>query len=95
MKVVNINGTSERDCACGNWLNHWKNFSNHDIPPWCAELHCAQPPEVGAHVQKDMIADKSWYIVPLCKEHNGKKGKPMILVDSVILVPANIEETCG
>jgi hypothetical protein len=94
MKVNNINGTTGRTCNCGSWLNHWKNFSGQTLSKYCYEEKCIQEPEVGAHVQKDSISDKSWYIVPLCKGHNGETGKSLNLVDSVKLVSANVSDTC-
>jgi hypothetical protein len=95
MKVVNINGTSQNTCKCGSWLEHWKKFSGQTISKWCSEEKCIKAPEVGAHVQKDSSTDKSWYIVPLCNDHNGQTGKALTLVESVTLVSANISLTCG
>jgi hypothetical protein len=53
-----------------------------------------KPPEVGAHVQKDSMLDRSWYIVPVCSAHNAKAGE-MNIMDSTVLVPANVSQTCG
>lgn len=94
MRVHNINGTSQRDCGCGSWLNHWKNFSGQQLSKWCSETNCIHQPEVGAHVQKDSNEDKGWYIVPLCKDHNAKTGDSIEIVSSVRLVSANKKETC-
>ncbi|TET21395.1 MAG: hypothetical protein E3J71_09875 [Candidatus Stahlbacteria bacterium] len=97
MKVTNINGTSQKTCKCGSWLDHWKNFSEQTLPAYCPEVNCYNKPEVGAHVQKDSSTDKSWYIVPLCKTHNAKKGETITIIDidSIKLVSANVSETCG
>jgi hypothetical protein len=95
MKVVNINGTSQNTCKCGGWLAHWEAFSGQTLSKWCSERSCIKAPEVGAHVQKDGSTDKAWYIVPLCNEHNGQTGESLDLVDSVILVSANVSQTCG
>ena len=95
MKVNNVNGTSDNTCKCGSWLAHWKNFSGQEIPTYCAEKACTAKPDVGAHVQKDSTADKSWYIVPLCSPHNRETGKSLNLVDSAVLVSANVSQTCG
>ena len=95
MKVNNINGTSQNKCKCGSWLEHWKRFSGQDIPSYCPEQKCTQKPDVGAHVQKDNGTDNSWYIIPLCKEHNGKQGESITVSDNVKFVSANINETCG
>lgn len=95
MKVNNINGTSDKTCKCGSWLDHWKNFSGQSLPTHCPERTCTQKPEVGAHVQKDSSTDKSWYIVPLCKTCNAKTGKSLDISDSIKLVSANVSGTCG
>ncbi len=95
MKVKNINGTSSNICKCGSWLDHWKKFSNQSLPSYCPEEKCTQKPEVGAHVQKDSSTDSSWYIVPLCKIHNAKKGESITISDNIKLVSANVSNTCG
>jgi len=95
MKVNNINGTSDNTCKCGSWLAHWKKFSGQALSNYCSETTCIKKPEVGAHVQKDVSTDKSWYIVPLCSTHNAETGKSLIIGDSVALVSANVSSTCG
>ena len=95
MKVKNINGTSDRVCKCGSWLAHWKNFSYQSAPSSCPVERCNQKAELGAHVQKDSFTDSSWYIVPLCNQHNGETGKSLTINDSVKLVSANVSSTCG
>jgi len=95
MRVKNINGTSQRTCKCGSWLEHWRNYSGQSIPTYCPEKACINKPEVGAHVQKDSSTDRSWYIVPLCKTHNSKTGQSLELVDSIRLASANVASTCG
>ncbi len=93
MKVTNINGTSENTCKCGSWLKHWENFSGTSIPGTCREASCMNKPEVGAHVQKDSLTDKKWYIIPLCSKHN-TKAESLTVMDSTIFVSANVSETC-
>jgi len=95
MKVKNINGTSQKTCKCGSWLDHWKNFSGQSLPTYCPAVGCLEKAEVGAHVQKDSPTDSSWYIVPLCKKHNAETGKSLDIGDWVKLVSANVSETCG
>ena len=95
MRVKNINGTSDNTCKCGTWLEHWKKFSGQSLPTYCPETKCIQKPEVGAHVQRDNSADTSWYIVPLCKTHNGQTGESIEISDSTKLASANVSETCG
>jgi hypothetical protein len=94
MKVKNIKGTSDNNCKCGSWLDHWKKFSGTTLSSYCSEKLCTQKPEVGAHVQKDSATDSAWYIVPLCKSHN-REGGSLELVSSVKLVSANVKGTCG
>jgi hypothetical protein len=93
MKVKNIDGTSGSACGCGSWLNHWEKFSGQPIPGTCRESSCLETKLVGAHVQKDSSTDKSWYIVPLCAKHNAKSDS-LSVMDTVVLVPANVGETC-
>ena len=95
MNVNNINGTSDNNCNCENWLDHWKNFSNQSLPTHCPEKNCIQKPEVGAHIQIDNPADRCWYIVPLCNNHNRQTGSSLEIIDSITLVSANTAETCG
>ncbi len=94
-RVNNVNGTTDNICKCGSWLAHWQTFSGQQIPTYCAEKSCVKTPEVGAHVQKESSSDKSWYIAPLCQEHNVRTGQALILVDSVVLVSASVDHTCG
>jgi len=95
MKIKNINGTVDNTCKCGTWLYHWKNFSDRSIPIYYPVFGCNNKPEVGAHVQKDDSIDSGWYIVPLCKVHNGQTGMSLNISDSIILVSANVSATCG
>lgn len=95
MKVNNVNGTSANTCRCGSWLEHWKIFGGGTLPSWCAEKSCTKKPMVGAHVQKDGSTDRSWYIVPLCDDHNRQTGKSLELMESTTLVSANVSQTCG
>lgn len=91
-KVKNINGTSDNNCKCGSWLQHWKNFSGHPVT-WCVEKSCIEKDLVGAHVQKADSTDNNWYIIPLCKSHNKSTGT-LEISDSCKLVSANKKETC-
>jgi hypothetical protein len=95
MKLKNINWTDNTTCSCGSWLEYWKKFSGQTLPVFCPEEKCIQMSEVGAHVQKANSNDESWYIVPLCKTHNGETGKSLTISDSVNLVSANVGRTCG
>ena len=95
MKVNNINGTGDNACKCGSWLSHWKNHSWQALADYCAEKNCINRPTIGAHVQKDDVADANWYIIPFCDLHNRVTGKSLEIIDSTKLVPANVQETCG
>lgn len=94
MKVNNINGTSDYKCNCASWLAHWEKFSGLSID-YCPAKGCLEKELVGAHVQKDSDTDKSWYIIPLCRKHNGETGKSLTVSNSCTLVSANVNNTCG
>lgn len=94
MKIKNVNGTSDKDCKCGTWIDHWKNFSHKSLPTTCPEVSCSDKDLVGAHVQLADSTNEKWHIIPLCKKHNGEKGKTLTVIDTA-LVPANKAETCG
>ena len=94
MKIINVNGTSANKCYCDSWLDHWKKFSGQSTE-FCLVDKCLEKDLVGAHVQKDSTTDKSWYIIPLCKKHNGETGKSLTVSDSYRLVSANVSNTCG
>jgi hypothetical protein len=94
MKVRNINGTSDKTCKCGSWFDHWRYFSGQAIT-YCPVESCMDKVEVGAHVQKDSTTDKSWYIIPLCKKHNGKTGESLDIGNAWKPVSANVSITCG
>jgi hypothetical protein len=94
MKVKNLNGTADNKCYCASWLAHWSNFSGQKANR-CVVNGCSNAPEVGGHVQKDSKTDNGWYIVPLCRTCNGKKGLDIDILDGVNLVSANVADTCG
>lgn len=92
MKVKNINGTSDNVCSCGSWIQHWRNFSGQTATI-CRALGCSRTDLSGAHVQKDVNYDNSWYIVPFCGAHNNATGS-IELVAGTNLVSANKKLTC-
>jgi hypothetical protein len=92
MQVRNINGTTDTNCKCGSWLQHWKNFSGVRLGEHCYEKTCLEKPEVGAHGQKEN--DNSWYIIPLCTKYNNRRGESIELINGAVLVSANKQETC-
>ena len=93
MRVKNLNGTSQRTCKCGSWLKHWENFGGC-VTTICSVVNCGEIAEVGGHVQK-IGNDNRWYIIPLCKSCNNKKGEELEIYDDIKLVSANVSETCG
>ena len=95
MRVNNVNGTSDNTCKCESWLEHWSKFGGGILPPSCREKVCTKNLEFGTRVQKDSFKDKGWYIVPLCKDHNGQTGKALDIMDGTTLVSADVSQTCG
>jgi hypothetical protein len=93
MKVKNLNNTSKYTCKCKSWFAHWKNFSNQNILK-CAVLNCNNLAEFGGHIQKISLADRHWYIIPICSHCNNQFGKELEIDDNIKLVSANIEYTC-
>lgn len=59
-------------CGCGTWIKHWENNSKAPLS-YCCATGCFQKAEVGGHVQRLDIDDNSWFIIPICGDHN--KGK--------------------
>lgn len=92
MKVKNINGTSQNECTCGSWLQHWIKFSGLQIGI-CNASGCFRSDLSGALVQKDTCYDADWYVIPFCTMHNGSTI-PIELISGTILVPANKHMTC-
>ena len=91
MRVKNINGTTGRRCNCGSWLQHWRNNSGQTATQ-CRALGCSRTDLVGAQVQKNVIYDNKWYIVPLCKYHN-QQGGSIELVSNTNLVSVYCRQT--
>ena len=90
--IKNINGIELRNCACGNWLSHWKWFSHQD-PTFCAHKNCQETDLQGALVQKGEGNDRALYIVPLCSEHSHHHGA-LEIADGYRLVSADTKATC-
>ncbi len=90
-KIKNINGTSDNNCGCGSWLNHYYKNGGYKYE-YCCEDKCVNKDLVGAHVQKDGSTDNSWYIIPLCKAHNA--STTALEIGSRTLVSANKALTC-
>ena len=52
MQVNNLKGTSDNQCNCKSWLDHWGNYSGGTYTPFtlCSVIGCGSAAEVGAHV---------------------------------------------
>lgn len=76
MKMKNVKGTSGLTCNCGTWKKHWKNMTGRKWPKKCGIRGCSNPAEVGAHVKyDDRRTGDHWYILPMCRFHNGMRQK--------------------
>ena len=106
--LVNRNGTAKKSpkCPnCGSWIKHWETLSEKDSPPAgdCAIVGCkgktkdGKLAEIeGCHVIIKNSDDKRVFIAPLCKCCNNKAdGTELNLSRDMILVHANVQETCG
>ena len=94
MQVKNLNGTAQNKCKCESWYAHWQKFSGQKANH-CVVSGCLGPDLVGGHVQKVSNPDSSWYVIPICRACNGRKGQTLNVYDQVKLVSANVSQTCG
>lgn len=97
MKVKNLNGTSDRDCKCSSWLEHWRKsagsgFANRKI---CANQNCKNNATVGGHVIKANSIIQRHYIVPLCYTCNHPSNTGVMDIGDVHLALANVRESCA
>lgn len=92
MRVKNKGGTSGRNCKCGSWINHYKNFSTGSTL-YCSVKNCYERATVGAHIVLADSLDKSEYIVPFCDSHN-QQFDGVFEIGDTDLAPANRSETC-
>ncbi|MEI6816500.1 MAG: hypothetical protein WCL14_07805 [Bacteroidota bacterium] len=98
---------TEKNCRCGNWFQHYKNFSFRQITG-CVVAGCSKVDIVGTHIVKldptDLTTvglvlhskpiDSTIYILPLCKEHSESK-ETLNILPSTKFVIADIKKTCG
>lgn len=95
--IRNATGTSEFNCNCGSWLNHWEEFS-HIKYPKCSINQCDEHAEHGAHVTRPKAKYEKYkthlYIIPMCRTHNLMHGKMFRVKIGTIFVWANKSETC-
>jgi len=92
MKVRNLEGTSDLNCKCENWLQHWVDYGGYKLPQLCPVKNCREKPVLGAHVQKTDLSDQTVYIVPLCDSHN--KTDVVLDLYETTLVLADKRKTC-
>lgn len=64
----NMSNTSDRQCSCGSWMEHWKNFSGYRWPSTCSVEGCFKEASLGAHIKRDN--DNTVYILPMCDSCN-------------------------
>lgn len=94
MKIRNVGGISLAPCRCGNWLDHWKNFSGRKVPYYCPVIGCAESKLTAAFVQILSGVDSGWYVVPLCLKHSTAKNEVLEIDDYCRIVSANVNMTC-
>lgn len=93
ISIKNIDCTTQGLCKCGNWLQHWFNYSGQKAYT-CKAKGCVNTDIEGVHVQKSVAYDKNWYIVPLCEVHKQHEGN-LELEKGTYLVSAHKSLTCG
>ena len=90
-KVKNLNGTSDNDPTkkgYSSWKEFWEEKKGKKFSS-CSCSGCLKSASVGAHVQKDSLADRKWYIVPLCISCNVSKKDEVFEVRDNDLVAVN------
>jgi hypothetical protein len=87
----NKNGTTDRDCPCKTWKQHWINFSNKVWPEKCSVKDCENEATLGAHVINDGAEGER--IAPLCDSCN-KLTDSFTLKGSTSVPSANKAKTC-
>jgi hypothetical protein len=92
VKIKNLNGTADKQCNCGSWLEHWDAQTALKMPEYCVVIDCTNKVEVGAHVKQVGGNDNNHYIVPFCQSCN--QSEKEFLVSSAWLVSGNKNVTC-
>jgi len=60
-RIRNIRGTAGRDCACGSWINHFRNHTTGTHPLLCPVKGCWNAAKLGAHVYlPDLDGGTNW-----------------------------------
>ncbi|MFI5369628.1 MAG: hypothetical protein ACHQ1F_11530 [Spirochaetia bacterium] len=85
MKVKNLNGALHSMMSSSGGLSHWETVSRQNA--WmCFAKGCIRRPSVVGLVQKDILLDKTWYLVPLCDDCNQKQGQDLDIWDAPLLI---------
>lgn len=89
MRVHNLNGTSDNEpnAPFHSWIAYWKHYKGL-TPVRCPKCGNLLSDPVGAHVQKESLLDRSWYIVPICRGCN--KANTSFDVDASLLLKATL-----
>jgi len=90
MIVRNLNGQAQNRYSGAVLLAHWDRFSRQTAYR-CFVKGCRNKCSVGGYVQKDVAADASWYIIPLCDDCNKKKKQNLDIWDFARLIPVSSE----
>ena len=85
VKVRNLNVSSQIMGSTGSRLAHWEKTTRQSAF-LCFVKDCINRPTAGGLVQKDSPTDRSWYIVPLCRDCNTKTGQDLDIWDEAVLV---------
>ncbi len=93
--VTNIEGSSKFESCpiCGPWIDHCESMSGRPRG-FCSVHGCLNFAEVGAHVfvtYSRFLFDLRAYVVPMCREHNGKHGESFTLWEGCLPVLAHHE----
>lgn len=88
----NKNGTSDRECNCGSWKQHWINNSGEEWLKTCSVKGCNNVATFGAHIIN--TTEKGEWIAPTCESCNNKRNVEFDLKGGIRLVSANKSKTC-
>jgi len=84
VRVKNLNGAALSLSSGVGGLSQWEKVSGQNA--WmCFVKGCIKRPSVVGLVQKDTLADKTWYLVPLCDDCNQKRGQDLDIWDAPLL----------
>jgi hypothetical protein len=81
-------GSRDPVCGCGSWIHHWENGSGRK-KGFCCVIDCQNKADRGGHIQRKVIGDDRWYIIPICAKHNNQFGKELDIYDGTSLIPVS------